>query len=101
MELAEEAYRATKKLPREETYGLQAQIRRAAVSVVSNIAEGAARDSAADFSRFLSISLGSLAELQTQILLAERLVLMTPGEDLHQRIRVVRLMISGLRASLR
>jgi four helix bundle protein len=72
-EFVSEIYRLTCGFPKEEVYGLTSQIRRAAVSIPSNIAEGAARDSPNDFVRFLHISLGSAAELETQLIIAERL----------------------------
>jgi four helix bundle protein len=64
------AYRVTSALPRDERYGLTSQIRRAAVSVASNIAEGCGRGSDADFARFLQMAMGSASELEYQILLA-------------------------------
>jgi four helix bundle protein len=70
MDLAREVYKVTAKFPTEERFGLTNQIRRAAVSVPSNLAEGHARATAADFSRFISISMGSVAELETQLLLS-------------------------------
>lgn len=73
MDLAFDLYNMTKDFPREEVYGLTSQIRRSAVSIASNIAEGAARNSRKEFIQFLYISLGSIAELETQILLAKRL----------------------------
>jgi four helix bundle protein len=73
MDLVVEIYEATKLLPQSELYGLTSQIRRAAVSIPSNIAEGAARNHDKEFVQFLYISLGSAAELETQLLLAERL----------------------------
>jgi four helix bundle protein len=66
-------YEVTKRFPDDEKYGLISQMRRAAVSIPSNIAEGAARRTAGDFGRFLTISIASLAELDTQLELAVRL----------------------------
>ena len=73
MDLVEEIYKLTKKLPREELYSLSDQIRRASVSIPSNIAEGNNRSSTKDFIKFLYISKGSNAELETQLLIALRL----------------------------
>ncbi|HJO93532.1 MAG TPA: four helix bundle protein [Victivallales bacterium] len=67
MDLVSEIYKTTKNFPREEQYGLISQIRRCAVSIPSNIAEGYGRNSSNDYIRFLQISVGSLYELQTQI----------------------------------
>jgi four helix bundle protein len=76
-QLADEAalmvYRATKTFPKDEQYGLTAQMRRAAVSVASNIVEGCARRTEADYLRFLDMAYGSLCELQYQTSLSERL----------------------------
>src|SRR6266850_1089288 len=73
MDLVVEVYTISKTFPREEIYGLTSQLRRAAVSVPSNIAEGQGRRTTADFLRHLSISYGSLREVETQILIAQRL----------------------------
>ena len=70
MKATKDVYVLTKKLPREELYSLTNQIRRAAVSVPSNIAEGNARGTKKDYANFLRIALGSKAELETQLLLA-------------------------------
>lgn len=73
MALARSIYTLTAGFPDDERYGLRAQMRRAAVSIPSNIAEGAARGSDAEFVRFLRVARGSLAELETQLILASEL----------------------------
>jgi four helix bundle protein len=73
MQLAEEAYRLSQHFPKHEVYGLGSQIQRAAVSIPANIAEGHAIGSTKDFARFLGIAQGSLAELETHLMLAERM----------------------------
>jgi len=73
MDLVSNIYKITESFPNKELYGLTNQIRRAAVSVPSNIAEGAARSSKKEFIQFLYIALGSLSELETQIIIANRL----------------------------
>ena len=78
LELVEMVYVVTSRFPREELYGLANQLRRAAVSVPSNIAEGHSRHSTAEFRHFLSIASGSLAEIETQLLIARRLNYIEP-----------------------
>jgi four helix bundle protein len=73
IELAVKAYELSKQLPKEELYGLRSQITRAVVSVPSNIAEGCSRTSERDFKRFLEISLGSAFELETDLVIVEKL----------------------------
>lgn len=73
MDLVEAIYNITKNFPKEETYGLMSQLRRAAISVPSNIAEGAADRTPEQFRNFLSISIGSLNEINTQLELAYRI----------------------------
>src|SRR6185436_3777078 len=73
MNLVEAVYRDTETFPRREMFGLTAQMRRAAVSIPSNLAEGAARNSRKELHRFLGITCGSVAELHTQLQIAIRL----------------------------
>jgi four helix bundle protein len=73
LDLVQSVYKCTATFPRSETFGLAAQMRAAAVSIPSNIAEGQARNSTKQFLQFLSFALGSLAELETQLELATRL----------------------------
>jgi four helix bundle protein len=73
MELVFEVYRCTQTFPKSEIYGLVSQLRRAAVSVPSNIAEGQARLSTGEFRHFLGLARGSLMEVETQILIAQQL----------------------------
>jgi four helix bundle protein len=80
MSLAEAIYRVTSGFPREEQYGLMSQMRRAAVSVPSNIAEGQGRLSPREFRQFLGQARGSLLELQTQVELAARLHFLNQSE---------------------
>ena len=72
MDLAESCYKATAGFPREEMYGMTAQIRRAAVSIAANIAEGYGRELTGSFIQFLRVSQGSLKELETHLMIAER-----------------------------
>jgi len=73
IELVEEVYKATVEFPKEEIYGLTNQMRRASVSIPSNISEGAARSSKKEYIKFLYVALGSLAELETQTIISEKL----------------------------
>lgn len=73
MEIASMTYRVTKLFPTEEKFGLVSQLNRAAVSISSNIAEGASRGSDKDFKRFLEIAIGSAFEVESQLLLAEKI----------------------------
>jgi len=101
MSLVEVVYRETETFPGRETYGLTAQIRRAAVSVPSNIAEGAARNSPRELLQFVSIACGSLAELETQLELASRLGYLKPGTQSVEKTSRVGMLVRLLRKSLR
>ena len=100
MTLVKGIYKLTAEFPKEETYGLVPQIRRAAVSIPSNIAEGAARNSNKEFIQFLYISLGSLAELETQLLLSKELGFLKNAEINGSIVRI-RKMLLGLIKHLR
>ncbi len=102
MDLAEATYRATKRFPVGERYGLVSQLRRAAVSVASNIAEGHAR-SLGDYLRHLLVSNGSLTEMETQFILSSRLGFLPPEQagPLLEACDQVGRMLGGLRKSLR
>ena len=102
MQLTERVYRITDGFPARETYGLTSQVRRAAVSVPSNIAEGHARDSTKEYLRFLSVAQGSLAELETQIELSKRLGFATEMDtmDVLNNSAEIGRMLAGLQKSL-
>ncbi|SHF93063.1 four helix bundle protein [Desulfacinum infernum DSM 9756] len=95
MELAKAVYQVTARFPKEEVYGMTAQMRRSAVSIPCNIAQGAARHSKKEFIQFLYVALGSLAELETQWILAGDLGL-ARDEGLETKIELVRKLLLGL-----
>jgi four helix bundle protein len=92
-----DVYRATKSFPREELYSLTNQIRRAAVSIGANIAEGAAKNSRPEFGRFLQIALGSASELEYHLLLARDLSYLSPEscEHISQQVVETKKMLTG------
>jgi len=100
MELAEAVYRLTALLPSDERFGLTSQLRRAAVAIPSNIAEGYSRQSRQDYLRFLRMSRGSLSELSTQIEIARRVELCDPGQQLLDLIEEVGRILNALIRSL-
>ena len=103
IELAVAVYSLTRSLPREEMFGLSSQIRRAAVSISSNIAEGQSRGSKAEFRQFLTIARGSNAEVQTQLVLIRALGFGEEGSiETWERLTLdVARLLNGLLASLR
>ena len=94
-------YLASKDMPMEEKYGLTSQMRRAAVSVASNIAEGNARQTRPDYVRFLVMARGSLAELETQLIIAGELHMLNKTEPIMDAIQETRRILQGLITSLR
>lgn len=91
-----EIYRATNSFPKEEIYGLTSQIRRAAVSIPSNIAEGSARQSDKEFIQFLYIALGSLVETETQLIISKEIGYLNDISYLSQEVENIRKMLIGL-----
>lgn len=102
MDLAEECYKVTNGFPKEELFGLTSQIRRAAASIPANIAEGQGRQHTKEFLNHLSMARGSLMELETHLLLSERIGLL-PEATLSSLMGLtdeISRMLSGLRSSL-
>ena len=101
MNLVEDIYRITKDFPAEEKFGLISQMRRASISIVSNIAEGAARKNTKEYIQFLYISLGSLSEIETQLEVSKRLEYYESNDEMNKRINYINSMLSGLITSLK
>ena len=100
MELVQDVYRETAGFPRQELFGLMSQMRRAAVSIPSSIAEGAARGGTREFVQFLSVARGSLSELDTQIAIARRLGYLAGDQRLGDRLSAVFRLMNALLHSL-
>jgi len=103
IDLANEIYILTDNFPKNEEFGLKSQIRRCSISVASNIAEGSSRSSNKDFNRFLEISLGSLYELQTQIIISSNRSYFEiyKLENIENKITELQRMISGFQKTLK
>ena len=102
MTLVKEVYQATDQFPGEEKFGLVNQIRRAAVSIPSNLAEGQARSTTGQFQHFINIAIGSIAELETQILLSSELGYLKADRYQHllERLNTIGKMLRGLDKAL-
>lgn len=101
IDLVDIIYRETRLFPREEAFGLTSQMRRSAISVPSNIAEGAARKHRKEFVQHLYFALGSLAELETQVIIAGRLEYIADPEKTLEDIGIIRRQLIGLINSLK
>lgn len=103
MDFVDAVYDATESFPQREIFGLANQLRRAAVSIPSNIAEGSAKRSTPDFIRYINISSGSAAEIETQLIIAERRKLITKeqGKMLINEVLEIGRMLYGLQKSLK
>jgi len=93
-------YRATRTFPKDEQYGLTSQLRRAAVSIPSNIAEGQARLTRGEFRQFLGHAKGSLAEVETQLVIAQNLGYLKDPDVLFDRLHEIARILNGLLNSL-
>lgn len=100
MNFVTEVYTLTKSFPKEELYGLTSQMRRCAISIPSNIAEGAGRKGTKEFIQFLWIANGSLSEFETQIEIAQRLGYIDSIELTIEKVKHIRKMMHGLIHSL-
>ena len=96
MDFVVKVYGLFEVFPPEEKYGLVAQLRRAAVSIPSNIAEGCSRNNTKETMQFLYYSLGSLSEVETQLLLSERLGFITLNDDIISMITEIKNMLYGV-----
>jgi len=102
VDLTAEIYRITKEFPKSEIYGLTSQIRRAAVSVSANIAEGSGKSSQADFARYLSNSLGSCKEVECHLIISQKLgYLYGSWQIVDSRVQEIEKMLCGLIKSVR
>ncbi len=101
MKLVAAVYRETANFPKDERYGLVTQTRRAAVSVPSNIAEGAGRNSTGELIQFLGIASGSLAEMETELEIAAMLNYLPYNTGVMRQVHRVGRLLSSLRTSLR
>lgn len=102
IQLVTKIYSHTSNFPKEEMYGIVSQIRRCAVSIPSNIAEGAGRGSKKEFSHFLDIAKGSSFELETQLIISKELGFLNQFnfDNLHPELDEIQKMITGLQKSM-
>lgn len=102
-QLALAIYKATKEFPKEELYGLTSQIRRASMSIPTNIAEGCGRNTDVDFARFLQMAMGSASETEYQLILAHDLDFLPKNtyEKLHNEVEEVKRMLASLLKTIR
>jgi four helix bundle protein len=94
-------YRVTQTFPREEVFGLTAQMRRASVSIPSNIAEGAARTGSREYAQFLNVARGSLSELETQLFIASDLGYIRSDHPVFAMVGRVSKLVTGLHRAIR
>lgn len=101
IQLVSEIYKLTNNFPEYEKYGLVSQIRRCAVSIPSNIAEGCSRDTSKEFSRFIQIAIGSSFELETQLLIAKKLAFTSNQHQIIADLNVIQKRLNALNTSIK
>ena len=101
IDFVESVYKLVKILPKDEIYALSDQLRRAVVSIPSNIAEGSGRNSTKEYIQFLYVALGSACEVETQIVIAERIGYIKEAENYIVEINEIKKMLNGLISSLK
>jgi four helix bundle protein len=103
VKLAEDVYGVTRRFPKDELFGLTTQMRRCAISIPSNVAEGAARQGDKEFIQFLYVAAGSASELDTQLKIAKRVAIGEPQdlERLQSEVERISMMLQGLIRSVR
>jgi four helix bundle protein len=99
--LVGDIYRLTQGFPKHEVFGLTLQLRRAAISIPSNLAEGAGRNGNKEFAHFLSIAMGSLSELETQLLIASDLHYIDENHEVFAQVEEVSRLLAGLIKAVR
>jgi len=100
MQLVRMTYRATQSFPADERFGLTAQMRRAAVSIPSNLAEGSARNTKKEMAQFVGVAKGSLSELETQMLISSDLGYLPVQHEVFAQLERVAQLLSGLHRSI-
>ena len=100
IDLVIKVYNLSKNIPSDEKYGLISQIKRSSVSVPSNLAEGAGRSCKKEFIRFIDIAVGSLSELETQLIIIDKLGFCSINELIEEDITIIRKMLYKLKKSL-
>lgn len=103
IKIVADVYKSVNRFPKEELYGLTSQIKRSAISIPSNIAEGSGRGTDKEFNRFLDIALGSSFELETQLIIAKELAYISEEDflDISTKLDEVQRMITGLQKNLK
>ena len=101
IDLVAQIYEMSKCFPKEEAYGLQGQIRRAAVSIPANISEGASRNTKREYIQFLYIALGSASEVETHLIISQRIGFLSAIDEALSNVENIKKMLNGLMSYLK